>query len=167
MSIYEKLWAIPEETRDKIREWGDELQVYIPVTTLGFCACMMTNQFSIWYVVYFALCMLIMAIVKAIFNNPRPCEIEDSEDPDDNPDLDLDWSPTEGQSFCSGHEMASSAGAWVAFYINPWLGAVLMVLAIFVGFSRIVAKAHWFRDVFTSWALSGIIWWLFIEYFLI
>ena len=167
MSIYEKLWAIPEDTRNKIREWGDKLQVYIPVITLGFCACMMTNQFSIWYVIYFALCMLMMVLIKALFNNPRPREIEGSEDPDDNPDLDLEWSPTEGQSFLSGHSSSASAGAWVAFSINPWLGVVLLVLALFVGFSRIVAKAHWIRDVVCAFIMTGAIWWIFLEYLVV
>lgn len=166
MSIYEKLWAIPEETRDVIKDCGDYLQYILPITTLVLSYFFMDHHFLYVYVGYFAVCMALMMLSKAIFNNPRPREVEDSEDPDDNPDLDLDWSPDAGNSFFSGHSCSAMAGAIPALWINPWLGAVMVVLAVFVGFSRIVAKAHWLRDVLVAFATASVLWGVAVYFFL-
>lgn len=158
MSIYEKLWALPEATRDVIRECGDYLQYILPITTLVLSYFFMDHHFLYVYIGYFVVCMAIMMLSKAIFNNPRPREVEDSEDPDDNPDLDLDWSPDEGNSAYSGHSSSAVCGAYPAFCIDPWLGSVMIILVCFVGFSRIVAKAHWIRDVVLAFVVNLILW---------
>lgn len=48
------------------------------------------------------------------------------------------------------HTMASFAGALPWLLVNPWIGALAILLACFVGFSRIVVMAHWLRDVLMS-----------------
>ena len=166
MSIYEKLWALPEATRDVIQNCGDYLQYILPITTLVLSYFFMDHHFLYVYIGYFVVCMAIMMLSKAIFNNPRPREVEDSEDPDDNPDVDLDWSPDEGNSLMSGHSAAAMSGAIPALWINPWLGAVMVVLAVFVGFSRIVAKAHWIRDVLVAFVTAIVLWGVAVYFFL-
>lgn len=166
MSIYEKLWALPESVKDVIKDWGDYLQYILPILTLVLSIFFMSHHFLWVYVGYFAVSMAVMMLSKAIFNNPRPREVEESEDPDDNPDVDLDWSPDEGNSLMSGHSASAMSGAIPAIWINPWLGAVMVVLACFVGFSRIVAKAHWIRDVVTAFVSSAVLWGIAVYFFL-
>lgn len=162
MSIYEKLWALPIDLKEKITKAGDYLQKIIPITTLLVALVFMPHHFVWVYVGYFAVVMALMSLLKAMFNNPRPREVGT----DDNPDLDLDWSPDEGNTFVSGHSSAGFGGALPAFWINPWLGAVLFVLACFVGFSRVVAKAHWIRDVVGAFVLAAGLWWVAVYFFL-
>lgn len=166
MSIYEKLWALPESVKDVIKDWGDYLQYILPILTLVLSIFFMSNHFLWVYVGFFAVSMAVMMLSKAIFNNPRPREVEESEDPDDNPDVDLDWSPDEGNSLMSGHSASAMSGAIPAIWINPWLGAAMVVLACFVGFSRIVAKAHWIRDVVTAFVSSAVLWGIAVYFFL-
>jgi hypothetical protein len=54
------------------------------------------------------------------------------------------------------HTMASFAGALPWLLVNPWIGALAILLACFVGFSRIVVMAHWLRDVLMSIVLSSL-----------
>lgn len=166
MSVYEKLWALPESVKAVIKDWGDYLQYILPILTLVLSIFFMSHHFLWVYVGYFAVSMAVMMLAKALFDNDRPREVEDSEDPDDNPDLDLDWSPDEGNSFFSGHSSSAMSGAIPAIWINPWLGAFMVVLACFVGFSRIVAKAHWIRDVVCAFASSAVLWGIAVYFFL-
>ena len=166
MSIYEKLWALPENVKDVIQDLGDYLQYGLPILTLVLSLFFMPHHFLWVYVGYFAVSMAVMMLAKALFNNDRPREVEDSEDPDDNPDLDLDWSPDAGNSVYSGHTSAAVCGAYPAFYIDPWLGGVMIILACFVGFSRIVAKAHWIRDVVLAFVVNLILWVGVVYFFL-
>jgi membrane-associated phospholipid phosphatase len=52
--------------------------------------------------------------------------------------------------------MASFAGALPWLLVNPWIGALAILLACFVGFSRMVVMAHWLRDVLMSIVLSSL-----------
>lgn len=52
--------------------------------------------------------------------------------------------------------MASFAGALPWLLVNPWAGALAILLACFVGFSRMVVMAHWLRDVLMSIVLSSL-----------
>lgn len=54
------------------------------------------------------------------------------------------------------HTMASFAGALPWVLVNPWIGALAILLACFVGFSRMVVMAHWLRDVLMSIVLSSL-----------
>lgn len=163
MSIYEKLWAWPENVRETITEAGDILQYILPIFFIAYQACFGTHLVSIVFVLSLGTALILMSLIKAIFNNARPRELNT----DDNPDLDLDWSPTEGNSFVSGHSTAAMTSALAYFYINEYFGAVAVLLAVFVGFSRIVAKAHWLRDVLCAFALSAAIVLLYYYFFFI
>ena len=104
-----------------------------------------------------------MALIKACFNNPRPSEVEGT----DNPDLELDWSPTEGQSFISGHSLSAILGGIFWFEIGTTWGIIGLTLGLLTGLTRIIAKAHWLRDVIGAGVLSTILYLIAHYYFLV
>ena len=127
-----------------------------------WCACFGTNHLAIVFVATFAVAMIIMSLCKALFSAPRPREVEG----DDNPDLKLDWSPRDFNSFVSGHTMSAMVGGIFWFQIDPWLGVVGVALAVITGLSRIIAKAHWLRDVIGSTIVATILYVVDVLYFL-
>lgn len=153
MSIYEKLWAWPENVKDIITQAGDYLQYILPIAFITYQACFGTHDVSIKFILALGTALALMSLIKGLFNNDRPREVGT----DDNPDLDFDWSPREGNSFVSGHSTAAMTSALAFFHINVYVGIATVLLAIFVGFSRIVAKAHWIRDVVCAFILSLIV----------
>lgn len=157
MSIYEKVWAWPEEIKDLIAKTGDYLQYILPIVFITYQACFGQHNVSINFVLSLATALALMSLIKGLFNNDRPREVGT----DDNPDLDFDWSPREGNSFVSGHSTAAMTSALAYFCINAYAGSIAVLLAIFVGFSRIVAKAHWIRDVVCAFILSLIVFYLY------
>jgi membrane-associated phospholipid phosphatase len=97
--------------------------------------------------------VLLMFLLKQIFNRPRPLI----------PLLE----PVRGLSFPSGHAMMSVSFyglliilAWENVYsgFRKWLITVLLVLFILlIGFSRIYLRLHYFSDVIAGFA-AGVIW---------
>lgn len=162
MSIYEKLWSISEDIKEDIQDTGDYLQYALPIFFISYQACFGTNHVSQIFAVSLAVALLLMTLIKGLFNNPRPREVNT----DDNPDLDLDWSPDEGNSFVSGHSTAAMCGGIWMFQINWLFGVLGVILALFVGFSRIVVKAHWLRDVLIAYLLVIINYAICVFYFL-
>jgi membrane-associated phospholipid phosphatase len=55
----------------------------------------------------FLSCIGLYLLLNAIFNNTRPRETDELNFP---PDMNVDWSPTIGNSFPSGHTMGAFAG---------------------------------------------------------
>ena len=162
MSLYTKLQGIKESIKQDIKELGDKLQFFTPIAFIVWCACFGTNHLAIVFVVTFVIAMIIMSLCKALFNAPRPREVEG----DDNPDLKLDWSPRDGNSWISGHSLSAFLGGIFWFQIDPILGCVGALLGLITGLSRIIAKAHWIRDVVSSVILSVILYGIDLVYFL-
>lgn len=160
--FYTKLWSIKESVKDDIKSAGDYIQYITPIFFISYSACFLTNQVSRVFVLSFIIALLIMTFLKGITNAPRPREIEGT----DNPDLDLDWSPDEGNSWPSGHTISAMTGGIFWFQINEWAGIIGVCLGLFTGLSRIIAKAHWLRDVCTSSAIAVIIYLVDLKYFL-
>ena len=151
--FYQKLWSIPEKYRKIIQKCGDILQIAIPLS-LVITLLIIQDWYTLeLFVMYFIIAMLIQVLLKALFNNPRPREIQST----DNPHLDLDWSPDEGNSFCSGHTLSAMTGALFWFYLSNIVGIIALILAIFTAFSRLVARAHWLRDVLVASLISLIL----------
>ena len=161
-SFYNKLWSIKESIKDDIKSIGDYLQYVTPIVFIVYSACFLDNHTSRVFVCAFAVAMIIMSLLKALFNVSRPREVEGT----DNPDLDLDWSPDEGNSWPSGHTMSAMMGGVFWFQINEWIGLLGIALGLFTGLSRIIAKAHWLRDVLTSTVISVVIYAVCVLYFL-
>lgn len=161
-SFYNKLWSIKESIKDDIKSVGDYLQYITPMVFIIYSACFLDNHVSRVFVCAFAAAMIIMSLLKALFNAPRPRETQGT----DNPDLDLDWSPDEGNSFVSGHTASSLMGGIFWFQINEWMGLLGIALGLFTGLSRIIAKAHWLRDVIGAIILDVAIYVICVLYFL-
>lgn len=162
MNIYEKLWSMSEDIKDDIKSLGDYLQYATPMIFIIYEACFGSHNTSRIFCITFVISLIIMSVLKALFNNPRPREVETS----DNPDLDLDWSPRDGNSFPSGHTMSAMVGGVFWFEIDPYVGILGIGLGLFTGLSRVIAKAHWFRDVLTSTLIACILYIVAKVYFL-
>lgn len=161
-SFYNKLWSMKESIKEDIESLGDYLQYITPIGFIIYSACFLDNHTSKVFVCAFAVAMLIVVILKAIFDAPRPREVGTT----DNPDLDLDWSPTDGNSWPSGHTASALMGGIFWFQINDWAGYCGVALGLITGLSRIIAKAHWVRDVVTSLIISIVIYVICVLYFL-
>ena len=64
-------------------------------------------------------------------------------------------------SFPSGHTMSTMCGGifWTNMLALPWfIGWIGISLGLITALSRLSARAHWMRDVFTS-AIVAIVWW--------
>lgn len=162
-NFYTKLWNLKESTIDKITELGDKLQIAIPVMTLYLGMIANDFKFIKVFAVAFGIAIFISMLAKALFNNVRPRETTGTS----NPDLKLDWSIKEGNSFISGHTIAACTGGVFWFWFDPWLGCIGLLLGLITGFSRIVARAHWLRDVLTAVIISIIIYLVSYYYFLV
>lgn len=149
--MYLKMWSWPDNIKTKIGDWGDTFQYFLPISFAIYALAFIGWQGFLVFLGYFLACVGTSTLLKGLFNNVRPREWKEHTDhPEISPDMDFDWSPKEGNSFCSGHTMASFAGALPWLLVNPWVGAVAILLACFVGFSRMVVMAHWLRDVLMS-----------------
>lgn len=160
--VYNKLWNMKESIKNDIVSLGDYIQYLTPIGFIIYSACYLDNHTSRVFVISFTIALLIMTLLKGLFNNPRPREVEGS----DNPTLNLEWSPDEGNSFPSGHTMSAMMGAMFWFQINDFVGFIGICLGLICAVSRIVAKAHWLRDVCTSSAISAMIYFIDLQYFL-
>lgn len=156
---YLKLWSWDETFRQRIGKVGDTLQYLLPIAFLAYCvATYGWSGLTIDYALYFGCVMATSTLFKIAFNNIRPRDWDDvSDTPQISPEMNLQWSPREGQSFTSSHTAAAFGGALPWFVVNPWIGVIATILATVVGFSRIVVKAHWLRDVLGAIAIA-ILW---------
>jgi membrane-associated phospholipid phosphatase len=99
----------------------------------------------------------INAVLKRIFSRERPGEKEARILP----------GPRWGHSYPSGHSMGSAAfyglaSAMASTHLPPssWRGIVVALIAILplgVGMSRVYLGAHWFSDVVGGWAGGAVI----------
>lgn len=97
--------------------------------------------------------LLLMTLLKQLFNRPRPLI----------PLLE----PVKGLSFPSGHALMSMSFYGLLIFLvwenisNPfwkWISTVFLLLVILlIGFSRIYLRLHYFSDVMAGFA-AGIIW---------
>lgn len=62
-----------------------------------------------------------------------------------------------GQSFPSRHTASAFLIAAACFYINPWLGGAVTVLAALVGISRFLSGMHYPSDIISAIFISVLI----------
>lgn len=151
--FYTKLWNIKESVKKDIKKLGDYMQFITPVAFLVYIACFGDTTLGRVFCAAYIAGTIIQVLLKALFNNPRPREVDTT----NNPDLDLDWSVGEGDSFPSGHTMSAMVGGIFWFEINWCIGLIGIGLGLVTGLSRIIAKAHWLRDVLTSTVVAVIL----------
>lgn len=162
MSIYDKLWSIKDSVKEDLTALGDNLRFALPVAFIVAQACFGDHNTSRVFCIALVIALAIMSLLKGLFNSPRPRETTDNEAPE----LDLDWSPNEGNSFVSGHTTSAMLGGLFFFEFGLMYGIIGAVLGALTGLSRVVSKAHWIRDVVGASALSLIIYVVCKLYFL-
>jgi len=59
--------------------------------------------------------------------------------------------------FPSDHTLLAAVLAFFIFYYNRWLGAALLLVALAVGVSRVVAGVHHVADILGSIIIAGIV----------
>ena len=122
--------------------WG--LFLIIPVALLwgarGF-AVVMTG------IVALVTLAIIVQSIKAIFRRARPSGL-DIEDPIGAPDK---------HAFPSGHTSQAFGLTMLAFWLNPWLGLVILPVAVAVAFSRMFFGLHYPTDVLVGAVLGCVI----------
>ena len=151
-SFYKYLWSIPEKYSKIIEKIGDVLQIILPSSFLVYVILFGSTLLLKVYCIAFFIAIMLVQLTKCIFNNPRPYQVEGFKNPKPN----VDWSPIDGNSLMSGHTAISCLGSLFWFTINPIYGIIGLMLGLFVGLSRIIAKMHWLRDVLCG-VISAII----------
>lgn len=90
-----------------------------------------------------------VSIFRKVYNAPRPYEVMDVK-----PRIPKD---KKGQSFPSRHTVSASIIGMTCLYINTWMGAVVLALALVVAFTRVYARVHFVWDVFAGYVIGIII----------
>jgi membrane-associated phospholipid phosphatase len=154
--FYNKCWNISDNIKETIREIGDHLQIATPIGFLIYTAWTGQSHLAKVFTLTWLGCAIVQITLKALFNNPRPSEIEGTI----NPPLDLDWSIQSGNSFVSGHTTCAISGGIFWLEISFGWGLVGIILSEFVGMSRIISKNHWLRDVIGANVIAGLGYWI-------
>jgi membrane-associated phospholipid phosphatase len=162
--FYRKLWALKDELKEDIVKVGDYLQLVTPLVFLIYVSCYSTNKVGRVFVVTYMICAAIQVLLKTLFNNPRPREVDGESTK--NPDLKLDWSFNEGDSFPSGHTMSAMSGGVFWFEMGTTAGMFGIAFGLFCGLSRVIGRAHWFRDVITSSIIAIIAYYIAKVYYI-
>ena len=152
--IYRKLWGIKDGVKADIKKWGDYVQFVTPLAVLLYGAIIGELKLLQVFILYFTGCTILQIVLKWLFNNPRPKEI----DSDVNPKLRFGVTPIVGNSFPSGTTMSAVCGGMFWFNISPYLGVLGVLLGIFNAFSGLINKEHWIRDVMTSAVIAIVMW---------
>jgi membrane-associated phospholipid phosphatase len=160
--FYNRMWNMKESFREDLRKAGDYLQLVTPIGFLLWVAWQGEQRLAQVFIITYLICGVIQILLKSLFNNPRPNEVEGT----NNPNLNLDWSINVGESFPSGHTMSAMSGAMFWLEINPYVGAFGIFLGLTCGLSRIISKSHWLRDVLTSSVISAFAYYIAKTYYL-
>lgn len=95
-----------------------------------------------------AISLLILSVVRAKLNFPRPYEAEDI--------VPLIPKNTNGKSMPSRHIFSATIIAMAYLYVMPWLGIILLIVAIVNGCIRVIGGVHYPKDVFVGF-LCGVV----------
>ena len=85
-------------------------------------------------------------ILKPLFARPRPCDIR--------PEMLTLVARPHGWSFPSGHTASGFAAAFALWFQNRRLGVPALVLAAFIGFTRLYLYIHFPTDILGGIALG-------------
>lgn len=100
---------------------------------------------------------VIVSIIRKIINMPRPHVVLNIEP--------LIKKNKDGESFPSRHVLSVCIISVACFYINPWLGTFMSVLAIFIAIIRVLSGVHFIKDVvfgaLISYVVGGLLFCIF------
>jgi len=100
---------------------------------------------------------ILVSIIRKITNTPRPFVVLNIEP--------LVRRKKSGESFPSRHVLSVSIIAVSFFYINPWIGVFMSVIAVLIAVIRVLSGVHFIKDVvvgaFISYLIGGLAFWLF------
>ena len=120
------------ETSDTNRFAGDILQFVIPAASLGIAGCKKDSQGAVQLAKTMVTNQVATEVLKRSLNNVTVGGARLGERPDGG-----------DKNFPSGHTSASFAGAWqIQKRYGVKYAAVPLVMASFVGYSRVDAKRH-------------------------
>lgn len=92
---------------------------------------------------------LLVTVMRALINAPRPYEVYRY-----TPVVHKD---TKGKSFPSRHTVSAFIIAMAFLYIQPRIGAIMLIVALGIGIIRVVSGVHFIRDVISGAALGILI----------
>ena len=90
--------------------------------------------------------LLVVTIIRKIVNRPRPYEKYDSPSLFERDGI--------GESFPSRHTASAFVLAMSGFALNPYIGAVLLLIAATIAFTRIITGVHYVSDVLAGMIIS-------------
>ena len=137
--------------------------IWIGLTTLGdgLVVCVLLLPFVrrkpelVWSMVLsWLLVALFVKGIKNLINVPRPLSVLSAAD------FHVIGAPYRFNSFPSGHAAvaATFAATFCLFYKQKWLRALLVVVALLIGLSRVAMGLHWVTDVLAGflggWSLA-------------
>jgi len=106
------------------------------------------KMLAIFSVVILPLIFIVAKIASKLYSNPRPFVVGH-------------FTPlithSADNGFPSDHTLLASAVAMAVFYFNRKLGTILMIIALLVGLSRVLAGVHHLVDIFGSIIISIIV----------
>ena len=100
---------------------------------------------------------VLTTIIRKIIDKPRPYVVLNIE-----PLIRRDKT---GESFPSRHVLSVCIIAMACFFINPWIGAIMTMIAILIAVIRVLAGVHFIKDVvigaIIGYVIGGLAFWLF------
>ena len=133
---------------NRLRSLGDLLQYAVPWAAL-LCVALEGEQLEAWRWLYIgSITAVTTHILKYLFDFTSLGKRPDGGD----------------GSMPSGHTSSAFMGAWFFLFEYDLVAAVIsLILAALTGYSRVVAKRHWVRDVIAAAILALLFNYLFFE----
>lgn len=153
-SFYEKI-SVPFK---KHRGLKVALILYNKISTLAIAAAYLIFAVLLavngdWRVLPFtvpsAVGFIAVSFLRFLINRPRPYEVLGIE-----PLIDK---KTHGRSMPSRHLFSAFSIAVAFFFLSPWVGIVIALLGVILGFVRVILGVHFPSDVLVGAILGGVL----------
>ena len=155
-----RLWFLAENIRIKLLMFlYKTLPLIVFVSYSILCVWLLVKSDArIFKVILIPLVFfVVVSIIRKITNTPRPYVVLNIEP--------LVKRNKSGESFPSRHVLSVSIIAVSFFYINPWIGVFMSVIAVLIAVIRVLSGVHFIKDVvvgaFISYLIGGLAFWLF------